>query len=580
MAMRITTKMMQNTSIRNLNVNKRYQEKLPNQMATGKKITRPSDDPVTAIRALKLNASLDKIDQYHDRNAKDAQSWLDLTDKAISTVFTALGGESGMRELINQAINEYQDNKDIGATVKQLLSLAQEIYSVGNADSAGRSLFTGYRTDLPLAFIADKTENYKITEQFTNLDINKMTYVGSGCLKELNEGNFNSKDPNTGDYIMDTSEYDVTTNEIYRFRLAYENTDVVKEQMTQTVDANGRPQFDPNTGEPLMEIVKDPNDPARTLYEPDVKFEFGDFNSANGTTIYSINPVYDDSVPPNKLSKDIQFFSSGTEEAYMTVVNDPDAVVYIASTGELLLGKNVKQSVSELTHDTEIRISYEKTNWKKNDLDPVHYFYTERKHETQDRWLKYNENFLADPTASGKQIIEYDIGNNQTIRVNTTADELFTHDIGRDVEELKRMVDDESVIKDNLNKVKELIDSGKYTGDDLKQLELQKAALEKAETYSRDKVTSRLKELLTVFDGYIENVNTATTNCGSRGSRLTLIQNRLGTQQTNYKELVSENEDADYAELTVQLGSVKMTYEAALSSISYVMQTSLLDYIR
>ncbi len=249
-------------------------------------------------------------------------------------------------------------------------------------------------------------------------------------------------------------------------------------------------------------------------------------------------------------------------------------------TGELLLGKNVKQSVSELTHDTEIRISYEKTNWKKNDLDPVHYFYTERKHETQDRWLKYNENFLADPTASGKQIIEYDIGNNQTIRVNTTADELFTHDIGRDVEELKRMVDDESVIKDNLNKVKELIDSGKYTGDDLKQLELQKAALEKAETYSRDKVTSRLKELLTVFDGYIENVNTATTNCGSRGSRLTLIQNRLGTQQTNYKELVSENEDADYAELTVQLGSVKMTYEAALSSISYVMQTSLLDYIR
>ena len=573
MAMRITTKMMQNTSIRNLNVNKRYQEKLTNQMATGKKITRPSDDPVTAIRALKLNASLDKIDQYHDRNAKDAQSWLDLTDKAISTVFTALGGESGMRELINQAINEYQDNKDIGATVKQLLSLAQEIYSVGNADSAGRSLFTGYRTDLPLAFIADKTENYKITEQFTNLDVNKMTYVGSGCLKELNEGNFNSKDPNTGDYIMDTSEYDVTTNEIYRFRLAYENTDVVKEQMTQTVDANGRPQFDPNTGEPLMEIVKDPNDPTRTLYEPDVKFEFGDFNSANGTTIYSINPVYDDSVPPNKLSKDIQFFSSGTEEAYMTVV-------YIASTGELLLGKNVKQSVSELTHDTEIRISYEKTNWKKNDLDPVHYFYTERKHETQDRWLKYNENFLADPTASGKQIIEYDIGNNQTIRVNTTADELFTHDIGRDVEELKRMVDDESVIKDNLNKVKELIDSGKYTGDDLKQLELQKAALEKAETYSRDKVTSRLKELLTVFDGYIENVNTATTNCGSRGSRLTLIQNRLGTQQTNYKELVSENEDADYAELTVQLGSVKMTYEAALSSISYVMQTSLLDYIR
>ncbi len=580
MAMRITTKMMQNTSIRNLNVNKRYQEKLTNQMATGKKITRPSDDPVTAIRALKLNASLDKIDQYHDRNAKDAQSWLDLTDKAIATVDSIFTGEGGMRQLITQAIAQYEDDQDIRTIVKQLVNFAEEVYSVGNADSAGRTIFTGYRTDLPLAFIADKEETYKITQQFTNLDMDKMTYVGTGCLKELNEGNFNAKDPATGDYLMNTTEYDVTTNGIYRFRLAYKNLDVVKEQMEQRVDANGRPQFDPNTGEPIMDVVKDPNDPTRTLYEPGVKFEFGDFNSANGTTIYSVNPVYDDAVPPNKISKDIQFFSSGTEEAYMAAAKDPDAVVYIASTGELLLGSNVKQTVSELTHDTEIRVSYEKTNWKKNDLDPIHYFYTERKHEIQDRWLKYNENFLADPTASGKQIIEYDIGNNQSIRVNTTADELFSHDIGRDVEELERMVDDYSTIKANLEKISELIDSGKYTGDDLKQLELEKAALEKAQTYSSDKVTARLKELLTVFDGYIEDISVATTNCGSRGSRLTLIQNRLGTQQTNYKELVSENEDADYAELTVQLGSVKMTYEAALSSISYVMQTSLLDYIR
>ena len=44
MAMRITTKMMHNTSLRNLNINKLRQEKLTNQMSTGKKITRPSDE--------------------------------------------------------------------------------------------------------------------------------------------------------------------------------------------------------------------------------------------------------------------------------------------------------------------------------------------------------------------------------------------------------------------------------------------------------------------------------------------------------------------------------------------------------
>lgn len=84
--MRITSKMMQATSLRNLNINKVLREKLTNQMSTGKKITRPSDDPVIAIRSLKLNSSLDKIDQYYEKNASDAESWLELTESALSTV--------------------------------------------------------------------------------------------------------------------------------------------------------------------------------------------------------------------------------------------------------------------------------------------------------------------------------------------------------------------------------------------------------------------------------------------------------------------------------------------------------------
>ena len=576
MAMRITTKMMQNTSIRNLNLNKARQEKLTNQMATGKKITRPSDDPVTAIRALKLNSSLDKIDQYYERNSEDAKSWLELTEKAIDTVANILGSETGMKAQLVQLNDDYLEQGDRMDIVKQLVNLVEEYYSVGNADSAGRTLFTGYRTDLPLVFKEPKTETYKITEQRTKLDMDKITYVATGCLKELNEGNFNSKD-GAGNLIMNTTEYDVSTNEIYRFRLAYDNTDIVKEQMTEQLDGNGRPVLDAN-GDPVMIPVTDPNDPTRTLYEPEVKFEFGDFSSAFGTTIYSINPVYDNT--GTKISNDIQFFATGTEEAYMTAVKDPDAVVYIASTGELLLGSNIKQQVAELESDVEVRLSYEKTQWKKNDLDPVHYFYSERKHPTQDRQLIYNEHFLEDPTAGGKQIIEYDIGNNQTIRVNTTADEIYTHNVGRDIYELQALTEERGVIIDNLNKIKSMIESGEYIDEDLETLEKQKAALEKAKTYSDTKMKNRVGELLTCFNGYIEQVNVASTNCGSRGARLNLIQNRLGTQQENYEELVSRNEDADYSELATQLASIKTSYDAALSSISYVMQTSLLDYIR
>ena len=48
--MRITNKIMQNNSLYNINNNKLTEDQLNNMLATGKKITRPSDDPIIAIR--------------------------------------------------------------------------------------------------------------------------------------------------------------------------------------------------------------------------------------------------------------------------------------------------------------------------------------------------------------------------------------------------------------------------------------------------------------------------------------------------------------------------------------------------
>lgn len=145
--------------------------------------------------------------------------------------------------------------------------------------------------------------------------------------------------------------------------------------------------------------------------------------------------------------------------------DNADKITYIADTGELLLGANIQKRLSELSSDTELRITYEKTNWKKNDLDPVHYFYTERTTKGKngnDRVVNYNENFLVDPSANGKQIIEYDIGNNQSIRVNTTADEVFTHDMGRDMHEVIEMLNEYDDLEGCLNTVKDMIKSEKY----------------------------------------------------------------------------------------------------------------------
>ena len=62
--MRVTNNMiMSNTKI-NINGNKTNVNTLNNQMTSQKKISKPSDDPVIAIRALRLRSSLSQINQY------------------------------------------------------------------------------------------------------------------------------------------------------------------------------------------------------------------------------------------------------------------------------------------------------------------------------------------------------------------------------------------------------------------------------------------------------------------------------------------------------------------------------------
>jgi len=59
--MRITNKIIQNNNLANINTNKIYQDTLSTQMSTQKKINRPSDDPVVAIRALRLRSNVTEV---------------------------------------------------------------------------------------------------------------------------------------------------------------------------------------------------------------------------------------------------------------------------------------------------------------------------------------------------------------------------------------------------------------------------------------------------------------------------------------------------------------------------------------
>ena len=61
--MRITNNMIMNNARVNINGNKVAVDAGDTQMTTQKKISRPSDDPVVAVRSLRLQTQLSKGDQ-------------------------------------------------------------------------------------------------------------------------------------------------------------------------------------------------------------------------------------------------------------------------------------------------------------------------------------------------------------------------------------------------------------------------------------------------------------------------------------------------------------------------------------
>ena len=84
--MRITNKMMTNNVMNSINRNKNKLNDLESQYTSGKKIQKPSDDPIIAVRALKLRSNISELEQYKEKNIPDAMSWMEVSESAINNI--------------------------------------------------------------------------------------------------------------------------------------------------------------------------------------------------------------------------------------------------------------------------------------------------------------------------------------------------------------------------------------------------------------------------------------------------------------------------------------------------------------
>jgi len=171
--------MMMNTTKTNINNNKVSVDRLNTQMSTQKKITKPSDNPLIAIKSLRLSTTLSQINQYYGNNIKDAQSWMDVTETALTNMKDIL--TDAYRLAVNGSTGTMTD-EDRNTVLTQLKSLSSQLYAEANADYADRTVFSGYKTNSTVTFmnaLEASNAKYEINEQLSINDMQSYTYYAN-----------------------------------------------------------------------------------------------------------------------------------------------------------------------------------------------------------------------------------------------------------------------------------------------------------------------------------------------------------------------------------------------------------------
>jgi len=279
-------------------------------------------------------------------------------------------------------------------------------------------------------------------------------------------------------------------------------------------------------------------------------------DEGNGLTAYQYFALDD---------KNENRYPAASEKAYL-----------LADTGELVFGSKLAKTLSELKDidgvDT-ISVTYSKTNFEKGDIRPEHYF---------DAKMYDEKHIVSSPLIYDEQDqeINYTIGTNQSIRINTNASEVFDPQVARVLDDIINNIEEVKAAEEKVNRLKGMkADTATYGAEDQKKIDILLDTAQKALTFLTDKLQKQFEGGLTNSQGFLDKANTALTAIGNRSARVDLVENRLQSQSTNFKTLSSENEDADITEVAVQLSSAEMSYQGALMATGKIAQTTLLNYL-
>ena len=565
--MRVTNKMADNYNVYNLNKNKTLLDDLNNQMSTKKKFYEPMDNPVIAARSLHFRADLSEIEQFLEKNVTDAISWTDTTQTAIDT------GKDILRSLKSEytsAANGTNKNEDRWTYYNNMVNLVNEFYAVGNTTNENRYVFTGARTVDSFTFNAknfddrakdigttatkdETTGRYKdifkyvgITEDFQLNDLESYTFTSrsdknldlGGRMADSNSGitleEIAAVNPLTRTAVDETKIQNV---DVYRLRLSYENLDAAQ-------NASDVPEAYRTEGT-----------------DEQKKYDLTKFGKliVDG----SADSPYEVTLIQNDYEVNQESFAG-----------DDNKRVYLnTTTGNLIFGENIHTEIANaLNNNKTVSFSYNKSEWAEDDVKPEHYFNCIDTSVPDDKDpILYNEH---------EQTIEYNVGDNQVLKVNTNANRVFSLDAVRDLNEIRNALKAVEDAEEKVNKLSEMKeDSLRYSEDELEDIGYLLAAAEKEFKYATEKLDKLYSNGMTRSQDYFDTANLAGTDMGTTVKRLTIIRNRLTENRTTITAQASENENIDITTTAVDVNAATLSYGAALQVTGKISQQSLVNFL-
>lgn len=141
--MRVTQGMITNDMLHNLSSNNNKMDKYLDQLSSGKKTKRPSDDPVAAMKGIDFHKNVSEVSQFK-RNTNEVHTWMDNSDASLDKATQAL---QKLRELATEASNDTYDENERKDMKKEAEQLKEELIDIGNTKINDKYIFNGSDTN-------------------------------------------------------------------------------------------------------------------------------------------------------------------------------------------------------------------------------------------------------------------------------------------------------------------------------------------------------------------------------------------------------------------------------------------------